>query len=461
VRCRKPYPPQNLAGRESRSQIKEATACASPPTPVPYASIGIQYSGAPGSVIAEVASIEQNGVRVVGSNAVNAGNNFAGSGAHAWHLNAQTESILYLSNLGNQECPIGLRVQANGVTYHVTDLRLKAHETRAISLRQLRDAQKPDFKGHKIPAAATDGSVLWARLKNLPVTGTLDVVTNGELVTPEQSGSCCCPANYQGLSLTPQSPILEPGATLQFAATLSTMDCNGVYYYSNWTSLVTWSSSATNIATVNAPTGLLTAKNSSGTTNIVATGSCWEQYMCCTGVCNPCACVPVEGGTTASVGDSTPVILSVSPNVWDGGATTTVTLGGEYFGTNTPGLSVTGIMLDGQPAIISHSDTQIVFSVTVDANDPGNTASIVVTSTGYNGNGFAPPPGRPGRTSVFCPGPSEGSRPEKCQSLCSRRGTGRATLPHRDHHMAIEHRIHQRPVELQGPRICHISEWPK
>src|SRR5208283_4390039 len=124
--------------------------------------------GPPGSVIAEVASIEKSGEGVVGSNVVNEGNNFAGSGAHAWHHDNQTESILYLSNLGDKECPIGLRVQANGVLYVVTDLTLKPHETRTLSLRQLRDAQKADFQGHKIPAGATDGSVLWTRLKNLP-----------------------------------------------------------------------------------------------------------------------------------------------------------------------------------------------------------------------------------------------------------------------------------------------------
>ena len=271
-------------------------------TPIPHASIGIQYSGAAGSVIAEVASIEQRGGLAVSSYVENAGNNFAGSGAHAWHLDAQTESILYLSNLGNQECPIGLRVEANGAPYYVTDVRLKAHETRAISLRQLRDAQKTDFQGHKVPADATDGSVLWARLKNLPVTGTLDVVTNGELVTPEPSISCCCPANYQGLSVTPQGSTMLVGAQLQFKATLATMDCNGLYYYFDWTDGVLWSSSATTVATVNNSTspGLVTAVGV-GTTSVIGNGGEWQQYMCCAGVCNACAQVPVEGGTGLTV----------------------------------------------------------------------------------------------------------------------------------------------------------------
>jgi hypothetical protein len=33
----------------------------------------------------------------------------------------------------------------------------------------LRDPQQADFQGHVIPAQATDGSVNWIRLDNLPV----------------------------------------------------------------------------------------------------------------------------------------------------------------------------------------------------------------------------------------------------------------------------------------------------
>ena len=54
-------------------------------------------------------------------------------------------------------------------------MQLNAHETRAIDLRKLRDAQQPDCKNNKIPAAAADGSVTWVRLDNVPVMGRLMV----------------------------------------------------------------------------------------------------------------------------------------------------------------------------------------------------------------------------------------------------------------------------------------------
>lgn len=41
-----------------------------------------------------------------------------------------------------------------GVHYFLTTLKLAPHETRAIDLRKLRDAQQSDFKKNKIPAGA-------------------------------------------------------------------------------------------------------------------------------------------------------------------------------------------------------------------------------------------------------------------------------------------------------------------
>ncbi|MGD0922087.1 MAG: hypothetical protein ABSA70_10020 [Terriglobia bacterium] len=80
-----------------------------------------------------------------------------------------------------------------------------AHEIRAIDLRKVRDAQKPDFQGNKIPAGATDGSVVWSRLDHVPVMGRL-------VVMQRHKGMA---SNYDGQS-TPQpgarsSPVRAAG----------------------------------------------------------------------------------------------------------------------------------------------------------------------------------------------------------------------------------------------------------
>ncbi|MEJ2009840.1 MAG: hypothetical protein P8Z30_17075, partial [Acidobacteriota bacterium] len=101
---------------------------------------------------------------------MNEGNGWTGSGANPWHLDKNTESILFLTDEGDQPARIGFSVTAGGVHYYLTSLKLAAHETRAIDLRKLRDAQVPDYKGHKIPAGAVDGSVNWVRMDDVPVS---------------------------------------------------------------------------------------------------------------------------------------------------------------------------------------------------------------------------------------------------------------------------------------------------
>ncbi len=126
--------------------------------PLPFCSIRIQYSGAPGTAIAEVSSIEVKGDLVIDSRLANEGDGWAGSGGHPWHLDEETESILFLTNMEDQKSDIGFEAQADRVHFYLTRLTLAPHETRAIDLRKLRDAQKPDFRENTIPAGATDGS---------------------------------------------------------------------------------------------------------------------------------------------------------------------------------------------------------------------------------------------------------------------------------------------------------------
>ncbi len=113
---------------------------------------------------------------MIDSRLANEGDGWAGSGANPWHLDEETESILLLTNMGDKDCPVGFRLQANGVHYYGTDLKLGPHETRALDLRKLRDAQRLDFRKSRIPANASDGSVLWIRLDNVLVMGRLVVL---------------------------------------------------------------------------------------------------------------------------------------------------------------------------------------------------------------------------------------------------------------------------------------------
>jgi hypothetical protein len=94
------------------------------------------------------------------------------------------------------------------------------------------------------------------------------------------------------------------------------------------------------------------------------------------------------------VGDPTPVITFVSPNPWNAGTITNITISGYYFGTN-PSLQITGPGVTGS-SIVNSSDTLIHGTVTIDPNSAGGQATVYVYSNGYLGNGFiATDPGQP------------------------------------------------------------------
>src|SRR5262249_22285255 len=106
-----------------------------------------------------------------------------------------------------------------------------------------------------------------------------------------------------------------------------------------------------------------------------------------------------SNAVTFTVGDPTPKITSISPNVWSAGTTTSFTITGTGFGTN-PSLKVSGQGVTGS-SISSASDTQIQASVTIDGSSPDGSATVTVTSNGHNGNGFLPTnPGQPANTSA-------------------------------------------------------------
>jgi hypothetical protein len=167
--------------------------------------VRIQYSGPPGSLQALVSSVESRGNLVVDSHVQNEGNGWAGSGGHPWHLDGDTESILFLTNESDKPARIGFKVSANSVTYYLTSLRLNPHETRALDLR---DAQQPDLNKNTIPAAATDGSVIWLRGDNMPVMGRLMLIHRQQgMASNYDCDLCSCPYDY-----IPNSNYMSPGS---------------------------------------------------------------------------------------------------------------------------------------------------------------------------------------------------------------------------------------------------------
>jgi IPT/TIG domain/Bacterial Ig-like domain (group 2) len=277
---------------------------------------------------------------------------------------------LFLTDESDKPARIGFRVTAGGVPFYLINLKLDPHETRAIDLRKLRDAEIADFKGHKIPAGATDGSVNWIRLDNVPVSGRLVVInrTRG-LASSYHCSDCPCPANMSlsGLSVDPTNFTVLAGGSEQVSATAIYVDCNTTYYYEDETYEAAWSSSNPSVAGVSG--GLVTGI-SGGSAGIQASYSdCVYVYEC---QCNP---INTFASSEASV---QPKVTGISPSRGLIGAATSVTISGNGFGSGPSVNAGTGI----SAAVNSATNTSISVTLHVDSNAPSGNHSVTVTAGG-------------------------------------------------------------------------------
>ncbi len=367
----------------STQDISLDSALGQLPLPLPYCSIRIEHSGPPGSAIVQVSSVDLKQDLVADARVNNERDGWSGSGANPWHLDDQTESILFLTNESDKPARIGFSVTASDAHYYLTNLRLNSHETRAIDLRKLRDAQLPDFKKNKIPAAATDGSVNWIRLDNVPVAGRMVVISrHGGVASSYDCTFCVCPPNFSSVGVSPPSVTGIPGDTTQFQCTAQYVDCNSVSSFVNVTSGALWSSTSPAVATVNS-TGLATALaggrtyiNGSWTDNVYNFDGfyCFSQpFTNSTSV--PCDVVTVSVGCSAlhlALGPTAPSATTVASC-----NTSSTPAGGTFswsVNTNAVTLSASGGGATVTAANQSASQGDTVVSVTYTYNAKSATA---------------------------------------------------------------------------------------
>jgi Peptidase family M23 len=288
-------------GPDSTADFSLASVMNQLPLPLPYASVRIQYSGAPGSVIAQVSSVDERQDLVVDARTANELDGWAGSGANPWHVDSQTDSILFLTDEGDKPARIGFSITAGGTHYYLTSLQLAPGETRAINIRELRDNQVADFQGNKIPAGATDGSVDWIRLDSVAVEGRLMVIQKRQgMASNYDCSTCYCPAVFRALSVAPGSFGLMPTAYQDMGSTATYYSCNTGTYYYGVTAGSSWTSNNTPIIKMDSAVHYRADAISVGTANVTGGYSDCTQYDT-----NPdldCPCINYQTYTASGAG---------------------------------------------------------------------------------------------------------------------------------------------------------------
>lgn len=151
------------------------------PLPLPFCQLRIQYSGPPGSVLAEVRVVDENTGDEQRIPVANEGNGYAASLASYWSYEENRDDYVFFTNMSDQPGRFGMRVDAGGVTYFPAIIELRPHETKFINLRELVARQEPDVRGTVIPKDTDHGRLFYNRLDNIPMYGRiLEVQRHGE-----------------------------------------------------------------------------------------------------------------------------------------------------------------------------------------------------------------------------------------------------------------------------------------
>lgn len=339
-----------------------------------WALVSITHNAAPDDLIAVASSRNCNGIYNAETKfSSGGGGSFAGG---EWRLDATHDQIAAITNIGTQPTDALLTLHyGKGQQKYELQETIPPGDQMWVDFAQLVRHRVPDRNGNLLPvdtSAVTSSLEDLNRGSNNLMVSDLAVDTVAGQAIPE-CFSCC---GWSGETFYPDPVNLDPGYYANFSL-LGTDSCND-YVYNIVTDFSSFSSSDETVAHV--ISGQIQALNL-GTATGSAEGTINGPGQCS---CNPRI---VQVYVPINVLDSTPVITGLFPSNWNSGATTNVTIGGQYFGTNMPTLSFspsTGISY----ALSSYNDTQILAAITVAAGTPNEQVSVGVTNNGYSGSPF-------------------------------------------------------------------------
>ena len=270
------------------------------PGPVDDAGVDIEYSAAPGSVIARIVSFDRTqdfsfDVPMKDPLAEMMGVN---TGGYPWRLDGGYNTVVHLKNSTAKPVDAIMQIRYDEGNYNPELIKLGPHQTVAVDIRRLRDAQQRDIRGGVMPRDVISGQVKWIEMEPGSLIGRAEVVNVGEGTASSFScGGGGCGASFSGSTFSPSPVAGAAGGSGQAMAQEWDKDSNGTMYgpYDKTGSPTTWTSSDTSVATV---TG--------GSVSFVSTGSCtinasWTATVYTGSNCTPTSVPAAAGGPVAVV----------------------------------------------------------------------------------------------------------------------------------------------------------------
>jgi hypothetical protein len=261
--------------------------------------------------------------------------------------------------------------------HYAFPVHMEGRVTRTFNISEIVNSGIPDAQGNRIPPSVQEGSaeLTGSKGESQHILVTMDAGTyNVRKATCAVHCFSCNGAVDFWIGANPWTAAVKKSTQLTFTSQYNT----GTQY--NLTNIGSWSSSNTNIATMD--DGLIGCA-APGTVGANATDTSEPLYW--TGCLDLEECPQDEGADAGDTGDCAPVIVSLSSPSGQVNTPLTLTINGTGFAGQPSGDSVS--IQDAQSvSITSDSTTAITVTFTFPANTPLGAKSVTVTSNGVNSN---------------------------------------------------------------------------
>ena len=356
------------------------------------ASLKVSNSGAPGSLIGSIHSIQDQSGLSYETPLRDTGAVRAMTGSYPWKVTNDFTTLIYITNVSDQEAEFMGEINYRGGRVIIDPRKLQSGETAVFDMRKVRDEEMADSDGRKVPREVSSGQFKWSvrgetKGKHLLI-GRAEMVSRSQRISTSYSCTDPCPPWY-GAEMTPYPPptvfVNSTGnATIKETAFYDSGYQSGPY--SVWAD---WSISAA-ISTLNPDPGLtttLTGTDPGGATLLgfvgIQTDYGWDGLNCL----EYGTYEEQDSGPTAT----RPTITGSHTMWWFNGATPT-----DYAGdititlsTENTGNSYTWAVVSGNSKVtISGQGTDQLTLTSAGRSDSANDVGVQVSVDGQVSDQF-------------------------------------------------------------------------
>lgn len=264
----KVLPEVNLAPHEVRAVDFSRFVAGMRNVSVSGAGLKIQASGAPGTLVAALTSLDQSRKTAVDVPLVSRSERSGEGGNHPFRLDEASQSVAYLTNITQKPTRVLVAVFYRGGMFTPELMSVGPGATIAVDLLQLRNSQVKDVQQRTLPPDLSEGQVMWKPHAGEALIGRVVTVDKKNGMTSNFSCPNCCTLEPNGWIGSPNPFLGPPGSSQQMTLyeydtycgqfTMGPYLASGVGYIA---------SSNTSVATVTSG-GMVTFVNS-GSANIL------------------------------------------------------------------------------------------------------------------------------------------------------------------------------------------------